>query len=1792
MTKPSCLIDIKDALPNAYWPQVIYALRQDLIVWKAIDNQGFRKQAISCLGNHPQNWTPARLALLAINDEFDLDTLDTTPLADLNPELHQMAVEAYKANTTNAAPDMTLTTAGLLALALREQNRISHSWHNLVQESHWRTVYACLFSMIDKPIQLLHELPTDIIVHTILANPLSSEDQIESLTAITSPYPTQKRLTLLRELGLHRPDLAQIVARHLWLNRTEGEGDYPEKKDHPIFNLPSEFKNAQKTLDQLNSDLLLAEVQFTTGRSEQSASNLHQAWQNAFHLQTSLANQVVQAEASLGNFQKSKEDWEKAQSKPDAPINETASLALIWLEHGHPDEAKAILDEIEYHSEPMVLLALAALSLEEGNRTTAREYALRASESAEKLSRDAQVLLSKHLLELDRPVEATQVLENIRRAHPNCRVTNRLLALSYTASGSFPQAVQAIHLSVAFEPTNTDILRDFARVHEHAGLWPAAKEARLGVIESQDELMIADYQAFAMCSLKLGQPEQAEEACLSVLDQFPEDGVTHALLGQALVEQGKVDEGLESLQKALNSSPENAISWLLMAWFYNQIDKSSEASETLRKGINAAPNQPEIHLALGQHYLLESSHSQALTSLRQAYHLSENLPINERYHLRSRISLPFANTLFELGHAEEALDTLENNFPLPENQVSLLHLQAKILTFLKMSERATPLLAKALMVSPSDAAINLDYAKAQLEANLDPGKAVNALRSLLKNDPKNTEAQAWLAEAYLANGDPANALIEYRKALGTRLSADPYWHPRLSIGLSQAALELDQPETALASLQKNWQTTPQNQLIILQTLAKANKQAHLYEKALLTAKSARDMEPDSMENLIWFADFAQSIQAYNEVIDSLKHAVELSPNRADLYLNLAYIHHEIGDKSEARLIYRKIGDIDPSSIQELQIAANHLLALDSPEDAIVCLKKAVRRCLDNVDEISCTDLVCKLIKAYRYLGMLDESLSVLEEVLSQQKTNLPLLIGKKAEILNEQGHYDDAVAVLQDALVDFPENVQIHIAASRIHYASGNHTKALTHAQKAVVNVANSSTNQDTSSKILAQAADIANACLKVETAREYLQMRPESKELSRDLSYLCLQSEYALESDEEIISAKALTAAMELSPQHPRVLALQARLTLRHGNLENAQNMLQTALANWGDISHRGIMSPAGLLGLSEAALDLNEWNTAVYILREAAEQFSQEPRTQLRLARGLVLRAEFQRFCDTFRVQEHAPGPFATSAFSYQQFERAISAAAHLSDNIKPPADQSRISQWRIRGHAIFQPSEEHTQAIIDLPKTSENIAAHLAAYRYCEEIQADEKFVIGQMESFPEDSQKDTNGSALLMAEVALVLMKSHPELAERAVQHALELTIRQKNPCQPIVYAVQTHIAEQVGNLEAAWASIQNGLSHWENESRWYLWAAEISQVKEEPDYDLAVELLTKATQLEPKYGLHHLRLGQAYLYSENPKAAIPCIEQATRLLSDQAKPWLILAQAYQASGETAQIFPNAERAVELDPSNIEASLLLAESALKINNPDKVVQYCNNTLAIDANHPQALLLMSRALDELNRSEEALQAFDKALETTPKTVTTMLEYADITRRAIGTQAAVDTLDALAYEHPEEVRVLAALAEALADNDQRNPAIKVAQKAIQLNDGSLDASQEAYLQNLLGRLMRHTGQLDQAISYLSMAIQKNPDSVDSYLELGRVYQDRRQYSTAMDSYQQAIALDPENAQAYYQAGQTLKSAKDYAAAEEMLQNAAKLAPDDLSIRRQLGGLVALNLVHNRKENTKLYVE
>jgi Flp pilus assembly protein TadD len=76
-----------------------------------------------------------------------------------------------------------------------------------------------------------------------------------------------------------------------------------------------------------------------------------------------------------------------------------------------------------------------------------------------------------------------------------------------------------------------------------------------------------------------------------------------------------------------------------------------------------------------------------------------------------------------------------------------------------------------------------------------------------------------------------------------------------------------------------------------------------------------------------------------------------------------------------------------------------------------------------------------------------------------------------------------------------------------------------------------------------------------------------------------------------------------------------------------------------------------------------------------------------------------------------------------------------------------------------------------------------------------------------------------------------------------------------------------------------------------------------------------------------------------------------------------------------------------------------------------------------------------------------------------------------------------------------------------------------------------------------------------------------------------------RREQSEAVYAFQQAMAVAPDDHRPYYLAALALRDGKDYRNAEKLLRQAAELAPNDLNIRRQLGAVIALNLVHHSQE-------
>jgi len=276
----------------------------------------------------------------------------------------------------------------------------------------------------------------------------------------------------------------------------------------------------------------------------------------------------------------------------------------------------------------------------------------------------------------------------------------------------------------------------------------------------------------------------------------------------------------------------------------------------------------------------------------------------------------------------------------------------------------------------------------------------------------------------------------------------------------------------------------------------------------------------------------------------------------------------------------------------------------------------------------------------------------------------------------------------------------------------------------------------------------------------------------------------------------------------------------------------------------------------------------------------------------------------------------------------------------------------------------------------------------------------------------------------------------------------------------------------------------------------------------------------------------------------------------------------------------------QRAVEIASDQVEPHLLMAEIALDMGNPQKSRQEAEIVLGMAPENQDGILTLTRALVELGQSLQAINILESAIQAAPNSIRLALERVYLFRKIHGPEVALDTIIELVDRYPSDERIITAQAEILADNGKTEEALQTAREALNIDKpNGIKPEERAKIYRLMGGLERRKGQLDQAVHNLNEAIQIMPDWPDPYLELGHTYLDRRQHDQALQSYQHAISIAPRDPRPYYYAGLVLKDVKDYLEAEVMLRRAADLAPNDLRIHRQLGAMVALNIVHNRNQ-------
>lgn len=1801
---------------------LLSALRQDPLVWFSLQQKDVCQVILEKANGELSEWCPASLALLALGVKISARDLAAEPMTTVEPAVLDTAFHTYEALLKAAKVPGTLQEAGLVALALRERWRQAKSWKGLVQGavlrpansgeavfSLWRTPLACLYGMAPEAEGMLADLLVEkaketslrLVSHTLLAQPVSLVERAQRMAVLIKQVPeAQQRawLRLLKQQG--QESLAARLAQMLMAELSPGVA---EQKlvfmDHDPGRVFQRITELQR----------LAELQYFAGQGQQAYSTLMTAKEAMLGWEAGVELKIAEIAMETPGMETALPDFERLEKfNPDA--RRLQAEALLSLEGA---AAKALLDEHAKvkSAHPLVQIRRAEALNQEGKRQQAQQLASEAvaqiihevasqqSIYTPKFTLDWKpVRLLRSLISLDLKQEALQLGLLLLQGRPVDIPLIHIIGQLLEKLGNLPGAIHYAHTAVMLEPENPQWHRWMAQLWELKGDWEKALQEWNKVLGLSKQPTVEDLAAYMRCALKANQPQRAMERGAEILEREPNHGLANALMGQALAQSGELQEAIPYLSRATLLMPEEPESWLLLAEVYRRLGESQKRLETLRSAIQSLPEIPAVVVALADACLAIGSLAEALpflkkaaellpesleavlklgTALRAMGFLTEARQVFEqarqRWEEEPKLAFAYAETLAQLGEAEKALPVLDSAIQsnAPEFDWYLLYTQLLV-------KNQNPFLEQ-------DIALDQDH--------LD--KAQEALEKALKIVPEDFRGRLYLAEVLAAKGKDEEAFEIYRNLVECGEAQTPEWLGRVQGGLGRVAFALNQIETALAALKEATLAEP-GDLSLQRYLAETYLSAGLFEDAVQIARHVLRMTPDDLNSLIWFTNVALRADQKSEAKEAMQSAVQLAPDDPDYRIQLAEVQLGAGESEAARQTLHTLIHLIDLSIKQLRQIAYLFVRLDDFESALACLQKAL-----DASQGADNGILFEMAGLLAQMGSLDKALEIIERAISSVPENIFQYL-LKADVLTLLQRPRAAIECLEQVLkrIELPDGIigvkwagkltdsilpeevaasmetptAIYLRLIALQRWLGNLTTALEYAGKAL-------SNDPGNWLVRSLAADLYQAALQNDQAlelAEYVevvlpQLQDDLHSLLADqreaiVSLQCLRVEAALEAGSEVRASQLFNEQLADSTDHPRVMACQARLLLRQGDWQMAGDLFDQAwtthlrsrvteedsprkTAGIQDILPSALVDQG--LWLVPALLEMHKWTEALQLSQEVIQVAPLEGRPYLEFIKALVVCAERQRLCDELKCKVHVPGASILSKEGYSDFEEALQKARQIGE-------AEILDRWQARGMAVFRPSPQNVRALVNHSQEAVDTAAVMAALRR-----------INNPAAAVQLAQRAPKLPEVLL-QLALCHLDDDPEKSVQVARRAVEAC-----PADPIYQTGLALVAARAGQSSLALEALEAALGVWPDEPEWHAWAAQFAEQLQM--YEATLQHREKMVELQPQNVDYALSLAHSYLQAGLSQKAIEVLRRAGEEYEERPEIWAGLAEAYFQSGMLEKAFECVERASQLNGASPDLFLRCGEAALQMGNETAALEYGQKALNARPDRAEAVLFTSRVLQKMGKAKEALNGINVYFNSGYSSVPLRLEQAELVRELESAKAAVPILEELVQEHPEDVEMLAKLAYTLAEANDIKGAENTAYIALQ------QQPDHAGLNLLMGRLKRAERQLDQAIHYLSETIRNHPAQVEAYLELGETYQERREDLQALRIYQQAIKVAPSDPRPYYHAAMILRETKDYAGAETMLRRAAQIAPDDLNVRRQLGAIIALNLVHNSQE-------
>lgn len=1780
MLAADLITTLRGVFPAEESSNLIAALRQDPLVWQSLHEDSFLEKVLKKAKSDPGVWRPAELALLAMGVDLSVTLLQSDLQHISDSALGILAASKFEETVDTRLIPATLSQASMIALGMREkaasEGSISHIIESILPPNSgeykntfqvWRTPLACLNGMIPDSKDLLSTLlpkqgsriRIEWISHIILSDPEPYEVQVDTLYGLMTQLSLGIQVGWLIDLNrIGKRTIVVELAKRIIEERKGTALKDGKLSDMAMFKGDQYANRVMETqylaeLEQLaeNTD---AARQLLDSASEGLKSWIHDLDQQKEWIDPDTASENVYPSQNLD------------EENPVAQIMKTGALKE------EPEKRIEVVKAAAYrlvdliHSDPDSIFPRYALGWQ-------------------------PIEIVRKLSNLALYKEAFFCAEGFITLRP---ADTKLISSACDLAGKMGdpnKAVEYAGLLVLFDPENIKWRRNLAEKYQAAGDLNRALEERQKLLTLTDQPDIKDWLLVADTAIQAGSLDKALDACNAVLAAEPENDLALAYLGKALLENGDVDESISTLSKSTQLEPGRAKTWLWLAEALDRKGEKEKSLETLRSAVIAAPNSVEANYAIARACIETGNQSEALPYLRKSAKLSpDSLPV----------VIGLVKTLDSLGHGADARTAVEAAREKWPGDHELAYLHGKILAESGEIEKASQVLEVAIQDKPDELRWYLDYAQLvfgeegayilgqkQGPAQEKLDVLIPALEKATQAEGADSRAGVLLGESYLAAGEPQKALNAYQETIDDPALKEMGWLWRNRAGLARAALSLDKTDMALTALREASVLKPDSDMI-LRSLSDAYASAHLIPDSTAVAKQVLHLRPEDPGTLRWYADQMRKNGNFKEALEALSTAKTVDPENSEIHLSIAEIEFSKGDPEKSRAELNAILDLGCSNSCELERGARIALQLEDPNLAQAFLERSIA-----LDPRDSNEMRPVLAGIYRSLGNPQPGLEHISLSIQAEPDN-PSLYVFQADLLSDLGKAEAALKSLEQAKAllgkqgkDIPssdQNIQPLLPAAwkntladsaiskrfmKYYRDCGDYPSAILNAEEAVAK-----DPQDLDlrfNSILLTFSALSDDKVLEFTKDEALSIKHDQK---NQIALADLNSIYAslvstranllMERDQVKDAGYIIERAIEKLPSSQILQYSRARYLRLAGHYREAQEAFEQALSKDVDqadsISTKQLRLDANweLDGYWKAvtALNLGQWERANRYFQDYQERFARSPRSHLGRAMFLIVAAENQKFFEFLGSTVHAPGSNYLAPAAFDEFVREL----QLSSRNTNPA---LVKRWETRGKAIFKPDLSVVKALAMLPKNSNDAGAFISVLKDLKNVNA----MLQVAQKFPEDAQ--------VLANLAINLMDSNPESSYKAAVRAHDL-----DPENPVLAALVSQCAEACADLPGAINFMDICLLDWSEEPEWQMRAAKLNESNE--DYANAIKHWKQVIVLKPGWIDPLIALGRDYLMNDDAPRAIEILEAARKIDPNSVELYMILARAYESAGQLPEALDNAAYAGQLEGKSSEPLILCGEIAMSMGDLQRAQEFANSALSRNPESAKTILFASMVANRRKGPTASLEIIDHAINNGNNSVPVLLEKAALLQKLGKKNEAHDSLVSMAARVPDNPEVLSALAETQLSLGKSLEAVDSAHKSLSLDPEQSD------MHLLIGIYQGKNGQLDLAVDHLSEALRIDPSNVEAYLTLANIQKDQRDFAGAKKTYEEAVKNCPDEPLPYYQLAMMLKESKDYSGSEALLRKAAVLAPEDVNIKRQLGAIIALNLVHNAQEETR----